>query len=316
MKGIWISDILPWQHLLEVMHSNRELSQAHAEAVGCLRSQLASFRSNCFWHSFFEGDGEGWEGSLCCDRLWGVPSPTSYVFWQNRANLQPLASLAKNREAFCVFHIFFFFSLCLKQIACFSNWEYFLLGYQSDWLKQFTDALLPYFRYFWRRRCSFNWVYTRTEYWACPASSCKPSWQHFWWPDHGLDGDSGQYCSKVLFYILSFAEGSKLMWFNLMLIVSHVFNLWKIQTQTFVTFLPLQIAGGLWTISVIQFPQHATPLWESNILLLLHMKTLRQKGLCYPENVCRKSALGIGIKTWRPWGWFSVLKADLVVNWR
>lgn len=112
-------------------------------------------------------------------------------------------------------------------------------------------------------------------------------------------------------YIISFAESSKLIWFNLMLIVSHVFNLWKIQTQTFVTFLPLQIAGGLWTISVIQFPQHATPLWESNIILLLHMKTLRQKGLCYPENACRKSTLGIGIKTWPPWGWFSVLKADL-----
>lgn len=127
MKGIWISDKLPWQHLLEVMHSNHEGSQAHAEAVGCLHSQLASFHSNCFWHSFFEGDGEGWEDSLCCDRLWGAPSPTSYVFWQNKAS-SLLLPLQRTERSSVSFIFFLFFSLCLKQIACFSNWEYFFLA--------------------------------------------------------------------------------------------------------------------------------------------------------------------------------------------
>ena len=44
------------------------------------------------------------------DRLQGALSPTSDVSWKNRANLQPLASLAKNRGLLCLFFFLFIVS--------------------------------------------------------------------------------------------------------------------------------------------------------------------------------------------------------------
>lgn len=132
---------------------------------------------------------------VAAELLW---QPLLGPCWQpwthpNRASVQPLASLANHRALLCLSG-FLLFTEC--EANCTLHWVCFLL-------KAFIDTLLLCFRYLWGERRTFNWTYSCTEHWACPASSCKPSWKHFWWPDHGLDADSGKHFSKVLSYSIS-----------------------------------------------------------------------------------------------------------------